>query len=235
MLVFRSARTVLFAAGLVLASCSPAAETASTPAAAPEKKAALPFVEGLPRDQWLTAASAVPLSADGVVRDEKRRPYSYELIGQKVPAFSAELFGGGAVNQDVFKDKWTIVDVWGIWCGDCRRDTPLVRDLHQLAEADPELEFISLHTPPNRARAAEAYGSYGSIAAYFASEGGGYPTIVDKDASVREALKIVWTPTYLLIGPDLTIHAFRTDLSAGDEAGPARVIEQAKAIRASAS
>lgn len=233
--MFSKIRLALLAVGLTLAGCSPAAETAVAPSAAPTKKAEPAFVEGLPRDQWLTSASAIPLAANGVVRDEKRRPYSYELLGQKVPAFSAELLGVGPVNQDVFKDKWTIVDVWGVWCGDCRRDAPLVRSLSKLAEADPELDFISLHTPPNRARAAEAYGKFGSIDAYFASEGGGYPTIVDKDASLREALKIVWTPTYLLIGPDLTIHAFRTDLSVSDEAGLAKVIEQAKAIRTAAS
>ena len=231
----RIASAALLFASLVLTGCSPAAEAPAVAAATTEAKPEPAFVEGLPRDQWLTASTAIPATADGAVRDEKRRPYSYELLGQPVPAFSADLAGGGAVTQDVFKGKWTIVDVWGIWCGDCRRDTPLVKELHRLADADPEIDFISLHTPPNRKRAAEAYGAFGSIEAYFETQGGGYPTIVDTDASLREALAIVWTPTYLLVGPDLTIHAFRTDLSVGADAGVSRVIAQAKAIRASVS
>lgn len=216
------------ALSLVFGACQPAADTAAAPAASAKEAPA--FVEGLPRDQWLTAASAIPVSADGVVRDEKRRPYSYELLGQPVPAFAATLVDGTPVTEEVFRGKWTIVDVWGIWCGDCRRDAPLVKTLAQKADADPAIDFISLHTPPSRARAAEAYGAYGSVEAYFEKEGGGYPTIVDLDTGLREAFKIVWTPSYLLVGPDLKIRAFRTDLSVGTEAGLDKVIQQAKDI-----
>lgn len=229
--MFRRIGVVLVAIGLAGCGEAPAPPPASEANAKPEPA----FVEGLRRNQWLTAETARPLSADGVVRDEKRRPYSYELLGQKVPAFSAELHDGGAVTEDIFRGKWTIIDVWGIWCGDCRRDAPLVRSLNRLAAADPDIEFLSLHTPPSRARAAEAYGQFGSIDAYFKAEGGSYPTIVDKDASLREILKIVWTPTYLLVGPDLTIQAFRTDLSVGDETGLTDVIEQARAVRSGVS
>lgn len=218
---------------LTLGGCD---QTTIAEAPTPVAKAEPAFVEGLPRDQWLTATSAIPLSVEGAeVRDEKRRPYSYALLGQTVPTFSAELVGGGVVTQEAFRGKWTIVDVWGIWCGDCRRDAPLVKALSQKAELDPDIAFISLHTPPSRARAADAYGQFGSIDAYFQSQGGGYPTIVDKDASLREAFKIVWTPTYLLVDPNLTIRAFRTDLSVGGEEGLQKVLQQARDIRDAAS
>jgi thiol-disulfide isomerase/thioredoxin len=217
---------------LVLIGCQPAVEIAAVPDAATEKKKEEPaFVEGLPRDQWLTLTSAIPLSADGVVRDEKRRPYSYQLLGKSAPPFSATLVDGSPVTEEVFRGKWTIVDVWGIWCGDCRRDAPRVKTLADKADADPDIDFISLHTPPSRARANDAYGAYGSVQAYFEKEGGGYKTIVDPDASLREAFKIVWTPSYLLIGPDLTIQAFRTDLSVGSAEGIDKVIAQAKEIK----
>lgn len=216
---------------LVLMGCQPATEIAAAPEAAEPKKEEPAFVEGLPRDQWLTLTSAIPLNPDGVVRDEKRRPYSYELLGKPAPAFSATLVDGSPATEEVFRGKWTIVDVWGIWCGDCRRDAPLVKALAEKAEADPDIDFISLHTPASRTRAADAYGAYGSVQAYFDKEGGGYKTIVDPDASLREAFKIVWTPSYLLIGPDLTIQAFRTDLSVGSAEGLDKVIAQAKEIK----
>lgn len=216
---------------LVLMGCQPEANVAVAPEAATEKKVEPAFVEGLPRDQWLTLSSAIPLNADGVVRDEKRRPYSYELLGKAAPSFSAKLVDGTPVTEEAFRGKWTIVDVWGIWCGDCRRDAPLVKALAEKADADPDIDFISLHTPPNRTRANDAYGAYGSVQAYFDKEGGGYKTIIDPDASLREAFKIVWTPSYLLIGPDLTIQAFRTDLSVGSVEGLDKVIAQAKEIK----
>ena len=164
------------------------------------------------------------------MRDEKRRPHSYQLLGQHVPRFTAERVGGGAVTEEVFRGKWTIVDVWGIWCSDCRRDTPFVRAFVRKADTDPDIDFISIHTPPNRARAAEAYGQFGSVEAYFEVEGGNYPTILDRDASLRDAFKIVWTPSYLLIGPDLTVRAFRSDLSVGNEAGLDNVLRQTRKI-----
>ncbi len=202
-----------------------------TPAASAAAKPEPAFIEGLPRNQWLTAQTGIPPADGKEVRDEKRRPYSYALLGQTFPDFSAHLVGGGEVTQEFFRGKWTIVDVWGVWCGDCRRDGPLVKELALLAEADPDIEFISIHTPPSRARAAEAYGKFGSIEAYFESQGGGYPTIVDPDASLREALQIVWTPTYLLVAPDLTIHAFRTDLSVGEAGRLREVLAQAKSLQ----
>lgn len=45
----------------------------NTPASAADAKVTPAFVEGLPRNQWLTSELARPLGADGVVRDEKRR------------------------------------------------------------------------------------------------------------------------------------------------------------------
>jgi thiol-disulfide isomerase/thioredoxin len=218
---------------MVVAGCeraeAPAAETAAAASSVAQPVAEAP---GLPRDQWLKVETAKPLDAEGaVVRDEKRRPYSYELLGEAVPAFKASLVGGGEATEEVLRGKWTIVDVWGIWCGDCRRDAEFVKQLAAQAEADPDIDFLSIHTPPNRERADEAYGQFGSIETYFESLGGGWPTIVDTDASLREALKIRWTPTYLLVGPDLTVRAFRTDISVGGEGNASRVLDQARAIR----
>jgi thiol-disulfide isomerase/thioredoxin len=216
---------------LAFAACSPSEPTAENPAAPREPTAEAEAVPGLPRDQWLTAQIALPVGPDGtVVRDEKRRPYGYAMLGATVPEFSLARVGGAEVTQDIFRDKWTIVDVWGVWCGDCRRDAPYVQELAAKLAGDPDLSFLAIHTPPSRARAAEAYGAFGSIEAYFQSIGGGYPTVVDADASVRDALKIVWTPTYLLVGPDLTVRAFRTDLSVGGDSNVDRVISDARRI-----
>ncbi len=186
-------------------------------------------------DRWLTAETAAPLTADGVVeRDAGKRPVGYELIGRTVPDFTAPLVGGGETNAEALRGKWTVVDVWGIWCGDCRRDTPLVQELARAIDADPQVEFLSIHTPPNATRAAEAYGQFGSVEAYFAAEGVSYPTAIDADASLRGALKVRWTPSYLLVGPDLKVHAFRTDLSVGGEGNAEAALADVRALIARA-
>ncbi|MBU6318323.1 MAG: TlpA family protein disulfide reductase [Alphaproteobacteria bacterium] len=190
------------------------------------------YAEDLPRNRWLTVDDAVPVSQDGgIVKDEADRPYGYAMLGKAAPAFSAASFGGGRVTQEIFRGKWTIVDIWGVWCGDCRVDAPIVEALARDLSADPELSFLSIHSPPSRERADEAYGQFGSLEAYFAARGRSYPTAVDTDGAIRDALAITWTPTYLLVGPDLTIRAFRTDLSVGGESAAQDALAEARSIR----
>ena len=127
----------------------------------------------LPRDRWLTLNDAIPISPDGaIVKDEADRPYGYVRLGQAVPNFSTTAFGGGQVTQEAFRGKWTIIDFWGVWCGDCRVDAPLVEALARDLRDDPELSFLSIHSPPSRERADEAYGQFGSLDAYFAARRG---------------------------------------------------------------
>ena len=69
-------------------------------------------------------------------------------------------------------------------------------------------------------RADEAFGRYGSVDAYFEEKGYSYPTIVDEDASIRETLGIAWTPSYILVAPDLTVQGFRSELAAASSNAP---------------
>jgi cytochrome c biogenesis protein CcmG, thiol:disulfide interchange protein DsbE len=46
------------------------------------------------------------------------------LIGKSAPAFSVKsLFDGAApVNTGALKGHWSLVNVWGTWCGECRAE-----------------------------------------------------------------------------------------------------------------
>lgn len=170
---------------------------------------------------WLTAAD-MPESIVGedgeIVRDEDNRPLGYKLLGKTLPDISGRLIDGTEWSTSALEGRWTVIDVWGIWCSDCMADAPYVAALAVALAQDPDVDFLSIHTPPSAERADEAYGKFGSVEAYFQSKGYSYPTVVDTDASLRNALKVDWTPTYLLVGPDLTIEGFTTDLSvSGDE------------------
>jgi thiol-disulfide isomerase/thioredoxin len=196
------------ALALFLAGCS--AET-SAPADAPAADAATAF---------FTSNLPAPLDADvsdgdDVPRDSYGRPFTYALLGQKLPHFTATMANGQNFDSSVL-NRWMVIDVWGIWCGDCMRDAPYVAALAAAIEQDPDLYFLSIHVPASAARTsdAELYGKYGSVEAYFAEKGYSYPTVIDSDASVRNALKISWTPSYLLISPDGVVRGFRSDLSA---------------------
>lgn len=173
---------------------------------------------------FITATQGPPagvgIKEDGTIAsDADGRPYTYALLGKPLPELSG-MMADGTPFDPASLDKWTVIDVWGIWCGDCMADAPYVAALVRAIDQDPDLDFLSIHVPASAKRASdkEMFGKYGSVARYFAAKGYSYPTLVDPDASIREALKISWTPSYLLVDPDGIVRGFRTDLSvAGGE------------------
>lgn len=171
---------------------------------------------------FITANTTPPATAtdsrgDGVLRDADGRPYGYGLLGESFPEMSGPMAGGATPAAAEIED-WTVVYVWGMWCGDCRADAPYVAELYQATQQDDDLGFLSVHVPASATRLDEAFGVFGSIDAYFEAEGYSYPVIIDEDASLRARLQVAWTPTYLLVSPQGVIEGFRTDLSvSGDE------------------
>ncbi|MFN3911268.1 TlpA family protein disulfide reductase [Hyphomonas sp.] len=164
-------------------------------------------------------AGAADTKGDGVFRDSEGRPFTYALLGQKLPAFTAPRADGSVFDSTAISE-WTVIDIWGVWCSDCIADGPYVAALERAIAQDPDLDFLSIHVPASAARATpdEMWGKYGSLEAYFTSAGYRLPTAIDLDGSLRETLKISWTPSYLLVSPDGIVRGFRTDLSvAGSE------------------
>ena len=173
---------------------------------------------------FITPGAGVPDTAergdDGVPRDDYGRPFDYMYLGREIPAFSGTMDAGPLFSTQELQNQWTLIDIWGLWCSDCMADAPYVAELWTEVKAMDDLAFLSIHTPPNAQRADEAFGRYGSVSAYFEEKGYTYPTLIDEDASIRETLKIAWTPSYLLIAPDLTVQGFRSGLSAADSQDP---------------
>lgn len=169
---------------------------------------------------FIVPGASVPASAeqkDGdVPRDDYGRPFTYEYLGKPLPAFSGTMVSGEAFSSEDLNGQWTVIDVWGLWCGDCMADAPYVAALASAIAQDPDLRFMSIHTPPNANRIDDAYGKYETVQAYFDEKGYAYPTLLDADASIREDLSIAWTPSYLLVAPDGTVQGFRSELSAAD-------------------
>lgn len=167
--------------------------------------------------------------ADG--RDEDGRPYGHALLGAPLPAFTASIEGGGVFDSTRIT-RWTVIRVWGAWCGDSRADGPYAEELASRIEETPDLDFISIHTPQNAARADDAFGRYNSLEDYFLRAGVRFPAAVDEDASIREALRIEWTPTYLLVSPDGIVRGFRTDLSVAGETPVDDFLTNIEAVKA---
>jgi len=171
------------------------------------------------------------LSRDDTPRDPDGRPYTHKNLGERLPAFAGETADGGAFTSAELEGKWTVIEIWGLWCHDSMNDAPYAAALSTALAQDPAVSFMSIHTPQKAERADDAYASYGSVAAYFDDKGYSFTTVVDTDASIREALNIRWTPTYLLVAPDLSVQAFRTGLSDAEGEPVKDFVRQVSQIR----
>ena len=186
---------------------------------------------------FITPGASVPETAergdDGVPRDDYGRPYDYMYLGREIPAFSGTMVAGPLFSTQELENQWTLIDVWGLWCGDCMADAPYVEELWNEVKGSDELAFLSIHTPPNAQRIDEAYGRYGSGGAYFEEKGYSYPTLIDEDASIRDTLEIAWTPSYILVAPDLTVQGFRSELAAASSDDPVQdLLDDIAAVKA---
>ncbi len=161
----------------------------------------------------MEAPATADLSRGDVPRDSYGRPFTYEGLGKPLPAFSGELASGASFASSVLEGRWTVIEVWGIWCHDSRNDAPYAAALSRALAQDPDVDFMSIHTPQNDQRTRQAFRGYSSVSAWFEEQGWSAPTLIDRDASIRELLRIRWTPTYLVVAPDLTVQGFRTGLA----------------------
>ena len=191
-----------------------------------------------PATSFITPGHSVSDSAqrgdDGVPRDEAGRPYDYLYLGRELPAFSGTMVSGPLFSTQELKNQWTLIEVWGVWCHDSRKDAPYVQSLWEEVKGSDDLAFLSVHVPQNAERADRAYGDYGSVEAFFEEKGYSWPVLTDPDASIRETLGIKWTPSYILVAPDLTVQGFRTELAASPDDDPvAGLLQEIEAVKAS--
>lgn len=181
------------------------------------------------------ASTPVPETAedqrgDGVLRDETGRPVAHDLLGKLLFQFEAPLVQGGTFNSDSLRGKWTILVFWGVWCHDSRHDAKNIAEISRVFDGHPNIQFMSLHVPFNRDYADRRFGDYGSVENYFNDIGLFWPTALDEVGILRNWQQIRWTPTYLVIAPDMTIEAFRTDFYAADEGALDRFLIEVRAL-----
>jgi thiol-disulfide isomerase/thioredoxin len=184
---------------------------------APANLPAPPQATGFMTDKTAAPPGAADTRKDGVMRDADGRPFSYAFLGEPLPLFKGSMADGTAFDSSSIK-KWTVIDVWGIWCSDCVADAPYADALSRAIAQDPELAFLSVHVPASRTRATpeEMFGKYGSVANYMREKNYSYPVVIDSDGSLRDLLQIAWTPSYMLVSPDGVVRGFRTDLSVAE-------------------
>lgn len=174
--------------------------------------------------------TAADTRGDGILRDAAGHPVSHDLLGQSLFQFEAPLVGGDMFNSDSLRGKWTVMTFWGVWCHDSRNDAQNIAAVAARFADHPDVQFMSLHVPYNREYLDKRFGKFSSVEAYFDDAGVSWPTALDEEGILRNWQKIRWTPTYLVIGPDMTVQAYRPELYTAGEGALERFIGEVEAL-----
>lgn len=165
-----------------------------------------------------------------VPRDDHGRPFQYRMLGETLPDFDVVQPDGSHVTRDDLLGHWTVLEVWGIWCPDCVTDGPNVQRLAEVLADEPEIGFLTVHSPPSAKRKDEAFGKYASVAAYFDAHGYDYPYALDEEATFKSELHLPWVPSFLLIDPDGVIRGYRSELSAAGDGAVEDFVKDVKTV-----
>jgi len=108
--------------------------------------------------------------------------------GDVAPDFSAAGLDGGSVRLAEFRGQPVILNFWASWCNPCRREFPLLRDVH---ESDGVVVVgVVINDIPSDA------------AAFVDEFGATWPQALDDDGKIARAYGVRAPPQTLFIGPD---------------------------------
>jgi len=140
---------------------------------------------------------------------------SFPLIGSTLPAFALNQTDGTQLTQDNLHGRWTIIGFAPSTEALAKPENDFITALNSAADQDPDLDFLAIRpaavTPPPATPPA-------------------WPTLYD-EKGYTTALGVTTTPSYLLVGPDLTIEGYRGALSATPDDGIKSVIRGVAEIR----
>lgn len=116
-------------------------------------------------------------------------------VGKKYKDFEVTYNGETTKLSDLIKpDHFTLVDFWASWCGPCRREIPVIKEI--LEEWGPKgLDVVGVAVwdePANTEKAMEELGI-------------NWPVIINAQTGPTDLYGILGIPCIILIGPDGTI------------------------------
>lgn len=125
--------------------------------------------------------------------------YATELLrpGTEAPDFTIANSGTPADGTSLkdLRGRYVVLDFWATWCPDCRKDIPVVRDMHSLYASD-SIVFVGVSFDKDAAVWRRCVAD-SSMAWMQHSELKPW-----KETRISQAYNIKWIPTLYLIAPD---------------------------------
>ncbi len=126
--------------------------------------------------------------------------YQYKLqnsslkVGDVAPDFELTSLEGETVHLSQFKGQPILLSIGATWCPDCRKEAPLLQELH---ENHPELVVLLIDSKEDTA-----------VVQDFAEEFGiTHPILLDSNGAILKLYQVFAIPTELFIDADGIIRA----------------------------
>lgn len=109
-----------------------------------------------------------------------------------VPIFEATDLNGKVWRSSDFRDKVTLVSIWGVYCLPCRAEQPALQDFFNTIHSTNKVQVITfcLDTQPNR------------VLSYMRKQGYTFPVIVSNDVETKLFPIAGGIPKTFVIGPN---------------------------------
>lgn len=119
-------------------------------------------------------------------------------IGEKAPDFALPVYNGEKkIALSDYAGKYVMLDFWATWCGDCRREMPIMEEA--LAKYEGKIEVFSVAFDRKKE----------TLEKYLTEHPVNYSVVCDysawKESAVTKAYQLGWIPTFYIIAPDGTI------------------------------
>jgi peroxiredoxin len=114
--------------------------------------------------------------------------------GDAAPDFELTALTGETIRLSQFRGQPVLLSIGATWCPDCRKEAPLLQELH---ETHPELVILMVDSKEGP-----------DIVQQFADEFGiTHPILLDRDGAVMELYQVFAIPTDLFIDAEGIIRA----------------------------
>lgn len=159
----------------------------------------------------LFASLFQPLAAQEVTNDSTKKEVDETFTqymptlkaGDKAPDFTTKTLDGRELKLADYRGKYLVIDFWATWCGDCRRESPIVAELFADVKDkkinEKSIEFLGLSFDNNRT----------SIDNYLEkhplpwAQAGNMMTT--REDPIFNTYQLHWIPAFFVIDPEGTI------------------------------
>lgn len=116
-------------------------------------------------------------------------------VGTAAPEIVLPRFGGeGSARLSDFRGRYVLVDFWATWCGDCRREMPLMREAVDAYRDKVSVLSVSFDNKKE------------ALASYLEKNPSDWTVVADflpwKESAVTKAYGLNWIPTFYIVDPE---------------------------------